>query len=276
MPVNNGLVGLWEGGMWRKVAVLVGSATAAVALLVLVERYLRRRRGGWADVPDEGIEMDMVEEEDLEHNSLRPTDDVHRRVSPAFSSTETHYCIPEQLHVLTGSKAEEKRIVVLGLDGVGKSSFLACIANQDCRQAMKPTEGFNVMCIQTRQTSLNMWEIGGTENVRSYWANFLPNTEVLVFVVDSTDKARLPLAKEELHKVLAHPALKAVPLLVLANKQDVAGAMSVEQVSSALNLDSFRANRVVQILPTEVPPGLPTKTDSTKKAEDMLTTLSRS
>ncbi|XP_066277210.1 uncharacterized protein [Branchiostoma lanceolatum] len=238
MPVNNGLVGLWEGGMWRKVAVLVGSATAAVALLVLVERYLRRRRGGWADVPDEGIEMDMVEEEDLE--------------------------------------AEEKRIVVLGLDGVGKSSFLACIANQDCRQAMKPTEGFNVMCIQTRQTSLNMWEIGGTENVRSYWANFLPNTEVLVFVVDSTDKARLPLAKEELHKVLAHPALKAVPLLVLANKQDVAGAMSAEQVSSALNLDSFRANRVVQILPTEVPPGLPTKTDSTKKAEDMLTTLSRS
>ncbi|XP_035674984.1 ADP-ribosylation factor-like protein 3 [Branchiostoma floridae] len=235
MPVNNGLVGLWEGGMWRKVAVLVGSATAAVALLVLVERYLRRRRGGWTDVQDEGIEMDMVEEE-----------------------------------------SDEKRIVVLGLDGVGKSSFLACIANQDCRQTMKPTEGFNVMCIQTRQTSLNIWEIGGTENVRSYWANFLPNTDVLVFVVDSTDKGRLPLAKEELHKVLAHPALKGVPLLVLANKQDVSGALSVEQVGSALDLGSCRSNRAAHILPTEVPPGLPTKTDSTKKAEEMLSTLSRS
>ncbi|XP_078670431.1 uncharacterized protein LOC144910825 [Branchiostoma floridae x Branchiostoma belcheri] len=236
MPVNStGLVGLWEGGVWRKVAVLVGSATAAVAVLVLVERYLRRRRGGWTDAADEGIEMDMVEEE-----------------------------------------SEEKRIVVLGLDGVGKSSFLACIANQDCRQTMKPTEGFNVMCIQTRQTSLNIWEIGGTENVRSYWANFLPNTDVLVFVVDSTDEARLPLAREELHKVLSHPALKTVPLMVLANKQDVGGALSVDQVSSALHLNSLPANRVVHVLPTEVPPGLPTKTDSTKKAEEMLTTLSKS
>lgn len=39
------------------------------------------------------------------------------------------------------------------------------------------------------------------------------------------------LAAAELQEALSHPSLKNLPLLVLANKQDVAGARSSDEVS---------------------------------------------
>lgn len=42
-------------------------------------------------------------------------------------------------------------------------------------------------------------------------------------VVDSTDRERLPLAKEELHKMAHDEALAGAAMLVMANKQDVRG-----------------------------------------------------
>ena len=55
--------------------------------------------------------------------------------------------------------------------------------------------------------------------MRLYWENFIKGTDVLVFVVDAVDEARLPEAKEELHKLLADERLKSVPLVLIANKQ---------------------------------------------------------
>ncbi len=53
------------------------------------------------------------------------------------------------------------------------------------------------------------------------WRHYYQNTEGLIYVVDSSDRARLQIAKEELHKMLAEEELKDTVLLVLANKQDI-------------------------------------------------------
>ena len=50
------------------------------------------------------------------------------------------------------------------------------------------------------------------------WKHYYQNAEGLIFVVDSSDKARLSKAKEELFKMLAEEDLKDTILLVLANK----------------------------------------------------------
>ena len=49
----------------------------------------------------------------------------------------------------------------------------------------------------------------------------------LVYVVDSTDKARLEEAREELFGVLSDPEMAGVPLVVMANKQDLKGESSL-------------------------------------------------
>jgi signal recognition particle receptor subunit beta len=45
----------------------------------------------------------------------------------------------------------------------------------------------------------------------------------IVFVVDSADKEALPEAKEELHTILNNNKLAGVPLMIMANKQDLQG-----------------------------------------------------
>ncbi len=49
-------------------------------------------------------------------------------------------------------------MLVLGLDGAGKSSILAALGKQDNQNKLNPTQGFNVMCVQTEDVSLNIWE----------------------------------------------------------------------------------------------------------------------
>jgi ADP-ribosylation factor-like protein 6 len=48
-------------------------------------------------------------------------------------------------------------------------------------------------------------------------------------VIDSADKMRLVVAKEELYDMLGHPELKNknVPCLIFANKSDIKGVMGV-------------------------------------------------
>lgn len=58
-------------------------------------------------------------------------------------------------------------------------------------------------------------------------------------MVDSSDRDRLPKAKEELFKMLAEEDLKDTVLLVMANKQDIA-VMDVKEIIEALDLPSIK------------------------------------
>ena len=48
----------------------------------------------------------------------------------------------------------------------------------------------------------------------------------MIYVVDSADKERLDLAKQELDLMLQEDELQKVPVLILANKQDMASALN--------------------------------------------------
>ena len=72
--------------------------------------------------------------------------------------------------------------------------------------------------------------------------HYFANTDALVYVVDSNDHERISEAKEELHTFLCDKELKDTILLVIANKQDLPGAMSVEEVTEKLNLHSITSH----------------------------------
>lgn len=59
-------------------------------------------------------------------------------------------------------------------------------------------------------------------------------------VVDSTDRERLPIIKDELVKLLAHEDLQKSSLLVFANKQDIKNSMSAAEISEQLNLTAIK------------------------------------
>ena len=71
---------------------------------------------------------------------------------------------------------------------------------------------------------------------RPYWRCYFPNTSAIIYVIDSSDHARLQTSRAELLTMLSEEELNGVPLLVFANKQDVDGAIPPETISDQLGL----------------------------------------
>ena len=61
--------------------------------------------------------------------------------------------------------------------------------------------------------------VGGAANMRQYWNNFLQDTGILVYVVDSAAPDRFPEAAKELKALLKEELLEGVAIVVVANKQ---------------------------------------------------------
>ena len=55
-------------------------------------------------------------------------------------------------------------------------------------------------------------------------------------MIDSTDIERLEVARDELHFLLTEPELKNLPILILANKQDISGAIGYQALKTELAL----------------------------------------
>ena len=65
-----------------------------------------------------------------------------------------------------------------------------------------PTIGFNVETLQYKNIKFQVWDLGGQTSIRPYWRCYYPNTDALIFVVDSADHDRLKIAKQELFAML--------------------------------------------------------------------------
>jgi len=138
-------------------------------------------------------------------------------------------------------KEKEVRILMLGLDNAGKTTILKKFIGEDI-STISPTLGFNIKTIEHRGFKMNIWDVGGQKSLRSYWRNYFESTDGLVWVVDSTDKRRLADCVQELHQLLVEERLAGATLLVFANKQDVPGALSAEEIKEVLDLDNIKTH----------------------------------
>mmetsp|Transcript_17064 Transcript_17064/g.52392 ORF Transcript_17064/g.52392 Transcript_17064/m.52392 type:complete len:178 (-) Transcript_17064:191-724(-) len=131
----------------------------------------------------------------------------------------------------------ELRLLVLGLDNAGKTTILKRFSGEDIGE-IAPTLGFDIKTLAYKGYNLNVWDVGGQQTIRSYWRNYFEQTDGIIWVVDSADRVRLNDCRRELHALLHEEKLAGATLLIFANKQDIPGAASPEQISKALDLDA--------------------------------------
>ncbi|CAF1019127.1 unnamed protein product [Rotaria sordida] len=103
-----------------------------------------------------------------------------------------------------------------------------------------PTIGSNVEEVIFKNIRFLMMDIGGQESLRSSWQTYFAHTEYVILVVDSTDRERLPLTKQELFHMLQSEELRTASVLIFANKQDIKDAMSSAEISKQLCLTSIK------------------------------------
>lgn len=135
------------------------------------------------------------------------------------------------------AKEKEIRLLILGLDNAGKTTILRKFCGEPI-DTIEPTLGFNIKTLEHRSYILNMWDVGGQRTIRAYWRNYYEQTDGLVWVVDSSDRQRLELCRDELLNLLGQEKLAGASLLILANKQDLPGSskLSVDDICDVLQL----------------------------------------
>ena len=133
---------------------------------------------------------------------------------------------------------KEMRILMLGLDAAGKTTILYKLKLGEVVSSV-PTIGFNVETVEYKNIKFTVWDVGGQDKIRLLWRHYYQNTQGLIFVVDSSDKDRIDIAREELQRMLGEEELRDAIVLVFANKQDM-GVMSVPEITERLGLHSLK------------------------------------
>jgi len=133
----------------------------------------------------------------------------------------------------------EFKILILGLANAGKTTILYQLHLGKVVQE-KPTIGSNVEEVKNKNVKFQVWDLGGQESLRAAWSTYFQGTNGVIFVVDSTDRKNDVISKMELINVLNHDELKNSVFLIMANKQDIEGAMNAAELTEKLNLNEIK------------------------------------
>ncbi|RKL41008.1 hypothetical protein BFJ72_g5903 [Fusarium proliferatum] len=96
---------------------------------------------------------------------------------------------------------------------------------------------------EMRILMLGLDNAGKTTIVKKVMGEDVNTTDALIWVVDATDRLRIQDCRDELQGLLLEERLAGASLLVFANKTDVEGCMTEEEILSELQLESIRTHR---------------------------------
>ncbi|XP_061181639.1 uncharacterized protein LOC133190172 [Saccostrea echinata] len=141
------------------------------------------------------------------------------------------------------SSGSPAKILMLGLDAAGKTTILYKIKLNE-NVCTIPTIGFNVETVSPiKGVSFTVWDIAGQDRFRQLWRYYYQATEGLVYVVDSNDRERIAEAREELFGILQCEEMRGVPVVIIANKQDLPNALSPSEVAEMMCLHKLTSRK---------------------------------
>ncbi|RNF02398.1 ADP-ribosylation factor 3 [Trypanosoma rangeli] len=136
----------------------------------------------------------------------------------------------------------DRSILIIGLDNAGKTCIFKKLSDDDTLNTMQ-TQGFNIKILAVGRLKLSVWDIGGQKSIRQYWRYYFGDMDALIFVIDAFDMQRVEEAKLELYHILEEEKLAGVPLLLFANKQDILGAVTAEDLITVLQLNEVQGRK---------------------------------
>ncbi len=135
----------------------------------------------------------------------------------------------------SGRGSRETRVLLLGLDASGKTTLLYKMKLGEVVTTI-PTIGFNVENVEIENSVFTIWDVGGQDKIRPLWRHYLQSTQLVAYCVDSNDASRFQEAGRELGKILLDPEIANVPVLIIANKQDLPSARTPAEVLEGMQL----------------------------------------
>ena len=140
------------------------------------------------------------------------------------------------------SSTAPSKVILLGLDASGKTTILYRMKEVDVPTTI-PTIGFNVESCRLEGFEFTAWDLGGRDKTRAILGRYhIPGSDALIFVVDANDiGSRMDQARDEFYRMIGGlEEAKELPVLLLANKQDLPGAMTPEDLENFFRIDTLK------------------------------------
>ncbi|ORX38586.1 ADP-ribosylation factor family-domain-containing protein [Kockovaella imperatae] len=140
--------------------------------------------------------------------------------------------------------AKHLEVTIVGLQASGKTSLVNVLGSDQWSEDVVPTVAFNMRTVRKGNVTMKVWDVAGQPKFRGMWDRYCRGADAIIYVVDAADSKSIPTATSELHALIALPALATVPLLVLANKNDLPEAISVDALIKEMRLSEIRGRAV--------------------------------
>lgn len=139
---------------------------------------------------------------------------------------------------------KELNIAVLGLPNAGKTTFVRALANLDTNENTVPTIGVQFSSMEIGNLKIKVSDLSGNQNYTFLWSIYAKQANIIFYIVDSADHESIGVCQNNLESLFEDPNCRNIPIIVIANKQDIAGCLSAEDIASGLNIKDDTERKV--------------------------------
>ncbi|XP_003386141.1 PREDICTED: ADP-ribosylation factor-like protein 6 [Amphimedon queenslandica] len=164
----------------------------------------------------------------------------------------------KRLATWLGITNKKATVLCVGLDNSGKTTVINHFKPPQTKsEEVVPTIGYSVEKFLISRISFTVFDMSGQGRYRNLWEQYYPETEAVIFVIDSSERLRLEVAREELHALLEHPVIKQkrIPICCLANKKDLKDALSDVEIADKMELAEIADDKPYNIFATNARTG---------------------
>lgn len=150
-----------------------------------------------------------------------------------------------------GSRENQVKILLVGLDNSGKTSILTClkgIKNISAFSALRPTRGARWEDFEALNKAYLVVDLGGQKAFRNGYlnefTNFLAGTNKIIYVIDVQDKNRYDEALEYMDRVIKQ----------LCNPNTIDFSIFLHKFDSDFEIDENDIDKLFRTIKRVVPP----------------------